>query len=155
LKPFLCLQCPAIPTTTNIPKQVIELESEFKTCVKELKRWNRIVGILLILEEMLNPMEKVISQPPNELDISDKAIVAQVKHDLVVERGKILEVESDDSNKEETEEKEPTTAEMINICWEMEDLCLKYGSPETSLGLSKQLHQFHIHLRQEVDRKMK
>ena len=62
--------------------------------------------------------------------------------------------ESDDKAEEERE-KELTTKQVIELCQEMEALCIEHRSFGDSLGLTKHLRQYRVHLNQEQVQKVK
>ncbi|KIJ48339.1 hypothetical protein M422DRAFT_247666 [Sphaerobolus stellatus SS14] len=100
---------------------------------------------------MLNPAEeRVISDACYLFEGGDSEIIAQVKHEMAVQRGEIIEIDSDGSEEEEEEENNGVESimDVISMCESMECLCLRHGKPETSLELSRALQQFRIHLRQ-------
>ena len=126
-------------------------------CVDKLKKKNRIIGKPLTLEEMLNPIEEtVIGESPYQFEGGDEEIVAKVKYDMAVEKGEIIVVDSDESeDEEEAVDNGATAQEVVKMCEDLEGLCIRYGSAETSLTLANNLRKFRIHLRQEMMKGMK
>ena len=59
-----------------------------------------------------------------------------------------MEVDESDDNAED-KAKELTTKEVVDLCQQIESLCIKHGSFDNSLGLAKHLWQYQIHLNRE------
>jgi len=57
---------------------------------------------------------------------------AQVKCEMAVQHGKIIDIDSDESEEKEDNGLESIT-DVISMCKSMEHLCLRHGKPETSL----------------------
>ena len=85
----------------------------------------------------------------------DDEIVATVQHEFEIEAGGIIEVDQSDDKAEEEREKELTTKQVIELCQQMETICIEHGSFRDSLGLAKHLRQYRIHLNQEQAQKVK
>lgn len=111
-------------------------------------------GKPLTLKEMLNPIEeKTIGFSTFQFEGGDEEIVERVKYDIAVEKGEIIEIESDESDEEE--EQGLTAFEISKMCQEMESLCLRHAPPDLSLDLAQHLRQFRIHLRREMTKNAK
>ncbi|KIJ39132.1 hypothetical protein M422DRAFT_258011 [Sphaerobolus stellatus SS14] len=140
-------ECSAAP-------QLSSIEGDLQRCVDELKKRNRIIGKPLTLEEMLNPIEeKTIGFSTFQFEGGDEEIVERVKYDIAVEKGEIIEIESDKSDEEE--EQGLTAFEISKMCQEMESLCLRHAPPDLSHDLAQHLRQFRIHLRREMTKNAK
>jgi len=74
---------------------------------------------------------------------------------MEVERGKIIEVDSDSSEDDKPIDNGATATEVMKMCEDLEKLRLRYGSVDTSLTLAHDLRKFCIHLRQETMKSMK
>lgn len=105
------------------------------SAVEDLKRRKCIVGTPLTLEEILNPVEeKEIGDSTYRFEGGDDEIVTQVNHKMAIKQGDIVEVKSD-------EEEGPDSridmglGEIIQLCSQMEQVCISYGSEETGLDL--------------------
>ena len=85
----------------------------------------------------------------------DDEIVATVQHELEIEAGVIMELDESNDKAEEERKKELTTKQVIELCQQMETICLEHGSFTDSLGLAKHLQQYRIHLNQEQAQKVK
>jgi hypothetical protein len=87
---------PAVPEPARL-QQLQEIEKELQECVKELKRRNRIIGQPLTLQDLLNPVEEQdVGQSQYAFEGGDDEIVAQVQHDMAVQRGEIELIDSED-----------------------------------------------------------
>jgi len=134
------------PETPATLPQLKSAEDELMKTVKDLQKRKRIIGAPLSLEEMLNPVEEL---EVGEMEFGfkdDDEIVAKVMHDQAVKAGEIVEIEEDDEDNDEPEDK-MTLREVGHLCEQLEQFCIKYGSPDASLDLSRQLRGFRIHLR--------
>lgn len=124
--------------------------------VAELKRRNRIVGEPIDLENLVNPREeREIGENEYGFEGSDDEIVAVVRHEIAVENGDIIEVESEDEGEvEEGNGDEPTHDEAMKICQKLEAFCIKSGA-ECSLELSRELRRFWGYLNREIQSSLK
>ncbi|KIJ54772.1 hypothetical protein M422DRAFT_240859 [Sphaerobolus stellatus SS14] len=96
---------------------------------------NRITGSPLTLEEMLNPMlEREIGDSCYRFEGGNQEILEQVKHEMAIQSGEVIEVDSD-SEEEAEEGDKHSIKDVIRMCEMMERLCLRYGEPDTSLDL--------------------
>jgi len=74
------------------------------------------------------------------------------------EKGEIsqpIEIDSDDSEDDKPLAKRKTATKVIKMCEEKEQLCLKFGSSDSSVDLSRHLRKFRVHLKQETMRNAK
>ena len=78
----------------------------------------------------------------------DAEIITAIQRELEFKAGDVMEVDEYDDDAED-EAEELTTKEVMDLCQQMESLCIKYGSFDDSLGLAKHLQQYRIHLNQE------
>ena len=85
----------------------------------------------------------------------DKEIIATVWCELEIEAGGIIEVDESNDEAEEEREKELMMKQVIELCQQMEALCIEHGSFGDSLGLTKHLWQYRVHLNQEQVQKVK
>lgn len=144
---------PATLSPLPVPLQLQDVEQDLVAAIDELKVRKRIIGTPLTLEEMLNPIEdQEIGDSMYRFEGGDDEIVATVQRELEMEAGDIMEVDESD---DEAEEKELTTKQVMELCQQMETLCIKHGSFGDSLGLAKHLRQYRIHLNQEQAQKAK
>ena len=109
----------------------MDLENKLQDCINELKKCNRIIGTPLTLEEMLNLVEeREIGLSLYIFEGGDEEIISCVQQEMAIERGDIthpIEVDSDDSEDDEPLAKQKTASEVMKMCEEMEQLCLKFG----------------------------
>jgi hypothetical protein len=132
--PRLTIKIPARPK--NSAPQVTTLEKDLMDSVAELHKRRRIIGKPPSLEDLLDPIEeKEVEDSPYRFEGGDAEIVAEVHHQMAVEHGEIIEVDSEDEDGGE-EEEEVSIGEMIRHCQQLEGLCIKYGAVESSLDLS-------------------
>jgi hypothetical protein len=70
---------------------------------------------------------------------------------MVIERGDIIEVDSDskDGDKAENVMPEYTFTQVFTLCQHLEDACLQFGELEVSFDLSKWLQAFKACVRRE------
>jgi hypothetical protein len=92
--------------------------------------------------------EREVGESAYRFEGGDTEIVAEVRHQMAVESGEVIEVDSD-SEAEDEGEADVGKAEMIRLCQQLEGLCIKYGATDSSLDLSRQLRRFRAYLRQE------
>ncbi|KIJ26213.1 hypothetical protein M422DRAFT_55619 [Sphaerobolus stellatus SS14] len=84
------------------PPQLKELENGLQDAVNKLKQHKRIIGTLLTLDEMLNPVEETeIGMSQYRFDGGDAEIVATVQHEMAVQNGETIEIDSDEEEEEE------------------------------------------------------
>ena len=103
----------------------------------------------LTLEEMLDPVEEQeIGDSMYRFEGGDAEIITTVQRELEFKAGDVMEVDEYDDDAED-EAEELTTKEVMDLCQQMESLCIKHGSFDDSLGLAKHLRQYRIHLNQE------
>ena len=100
----------------------------------------------------MNPVEeREVSDSPYRFEGGDAAIIAQVQKEPERERGEIIEVDSSESEEDKLEEKGVTISKVMKMCEDLECLSLCYGSADTSLTLTRELHQFHIHFTRGIE----
>ncbi|KAH0835461.1 hypothetical protein J3R83DRAFT_9097 [Lanmaoa asiatica] len=123
-------------------------EEELLESVKDLKDCNRIFGTPLTLDELLAPREEIeIGEERYQFD-DEAAIVTEVQHQMAVERGDIVEIESDD------EDTQPRAApiprcEILEMCEKLERICMSESDANTALELPRLLRKFRGELRQQ------
>jgi hypothetical protein len=142
-----------IPAHPKIPTQVTTLEIELMDSVGGLKSHNRIFGELLTIEEILDPVEEreVGDDCDYEFPGGDNEIVEEVRRQMAIERGDIMEVDSDSEDGDEAENMMPeyTFMQVFTLCQQLEDACLQFGELEVSFDLSKRLQAFRACVRRE------
>jgi len=139
------------PQPREIAPQIASIEDELMASVAELKRRNRIVGEPIDLENLVNPREeREIGENEYGFEGGDDEIVAVVRHEIAVENGDVIEVES----KDEGEVEEGNGDEAMKICQKLEAFCIKSGA-ECSLELSRELRHFRGYLNREIQSSLK
>ena len=145
---------PVTPPSPSAPPQLQEVEKELIDTVNELKACRRIVGAPLTLEEMLDPVEeREIGDSAYRFKGGDDEIVATVQKEFETTAGDVMEV--DESDDEEEGEEELTTKQVMEMCQQMEGLCIKHGSFKGSLDLAKHIRRYRIHLTKEQSQRAK
>ncbi|KAG2143163.1 hypothetical protein BD769DRAFT_1636819 [Suillus cothurnatus] len=142
-----------IPARPKIPTQVTTLEIELMDSVGGLKSRNRIFGEPLTIEEILDAVEEreVGDDCDYEFPGGDNEIVEEVQRQMAIERGDIMEVDSDSEDGDEAENVTPeyTFTQVFTLCQQLEDACLQFGELEVSFDLSKRLRAFRACVRRE------
>jgi len=100
----------------------------------------------LTIEEILDPVEEreVGDDCDYEFPGGDNEIVEEVRRQMAIERGDIMEVDSDseDGDKAENVTPEYTFTQVFMLYQQLEDACLQFGELEVSFDLSKRLWAF-------------
>ncbi len=152
-EPSATTQSAALPTLVPSP-QLAELEKALTESVTELKNRKRIVGTPLTLEEMLNPVEEQeVGDSPYRFEGGDDDIIATVQREQDLQAGRIIEVDELEDDEDPEAGQELTTAEVMQLCQQMESLCMKYGAFSSSLQLSRDIRKYRIHLTKEQTKK--
>ncbi|KIJ26725.1 hypothetical protein M422DRAFT_272186 [Sphaerobolus stellatus SS14] len=122
------------------PPQLQEIEKEHESCVKELKRRNKIVGQPLTLQDLLNPLEEQdIGQSQYTFEGGDDEIIAQMQHDMAVQRGEVEVMEVVDSEDEEDIPK-MTLSEVLKLIESVEQQTILHA-PDNSLDQNPTIAQ--------------
>ena len=128
--------------------QLSNAENDLEQAVDSLSQRKRIIGTRLTLDEMLNPSEEdEIGESDHSFEGGDKDIVDQVRYEMAVKKGEIIEIEEDKPGDEP--EEQVGIGEMMRLCEQVKLFSLRYGDPEVSLDLSQRLRRFRIHLRKK------
>jgi hypothetical protein len=141
-----------IPARPKIPTQVTTLEIELMDSVGGLKSRNRILGEPPTIEELFDPVEeREVGDHDYKFPGGDKEIVEEVRRQMAIERGDIMEVDSDSEAGDEDENVMPeyTFTQVFTLCQQLEDACLQFGDLELSFDLSKRLRAFRAGVRRE------
>lgn len=82
-----------------------------------------------------------------------KANAEEVRHEIPVENGEVIQVESDD----EPEDDAPalSRSELISLCTQIQSSCLHYGDPDWAFELSGTIGRYRAQLNREEMRKAK
>ena len=138
-----------IPALRARPLQLAGAEEEILESVKNLKDRNRIFSTPMTLDKLLAPREETeIGEERYQFEDDEVAIVTEVKHQMAVERGEIMEIKSDD------EDTQPHVAplphsEILEMCEKLEMICMSESDPNTSLELPQLLRKFCGELRRQ------
>jgi hypothetical protein len=132
------------------PSQLAATEKELLESVKILKDRNRIFGTLMTADELLAAREEdEIGEQRYQFENDDSAIVAEVQHQMAVEWGDIMEVDSDDEELTQSRAAPIPCSEIIQICKKLETICISESNADTSLDLTRLLRKFRGELRQK------
>ncbi|KAG1764954.1 hypothetical protein EDD22DRAFT_951411 [Suillus occidentalis] len=143
------IRIPARPKTLT---QVTSLETELMDSIDELKSRNRIFGKPPTVKELLDPVEeREVGGHDYKFPGGDKDIVEEVQRQMAIERGDIIEVDSDSEEHEEDEKTTPeyTFTEVIALSQQLEEACLQFGELGASFDLLKWLQAFRACVRRE------
>jgi hypothetical protein len=124
-----------------------ELEVELMESVKELKERNRIFGPILTLDELLDPVDELeIGQSASALS-GEEEIVAKVHREQAIERGEIIEVDSDEGEDADMEGagEDMSVDEMIHLSERLERASLS-SAAESSLEVARVLRHFRAQM---------
>ena len=116
--------------------------------VAELVKRKRIIGCPPSLEDLVNPAEEQeIGDSPYKFEGGDAEIVAEVRHEMAVERGEIID--DKDESDDEDDADVPSRQEVMRHCEILEKVCFRYGGEEFSLELPRQLRKYRAELLRE------
>ncbi|TFK31239.1 hypothetical protein BDQ12DRAFT_672021 [Crucibulum laeve] len=149
----LTIRIPARPQAP-VP-QVTTLEGKLMACVSELRSWNQLHGEALSVNQLLDPEgEKEIGDSPYRFEGGDDKILAEAMHQLAVERGEFIEIDSDS---EDEEGSNVLSAELRSLCQQLKGMCIRYsdGDPQAAMDLCKELCQFRGRLQASEFQKAK
>jgi len=136
-----------IPAHQQKLAQLSAAEQELMGSINGLKERKRIFGTLLTIDEILDPAEERDNGDLLNFEGGDKAIADEVRCEIAVVNGEVVEIDSDD----ESEEDGPsfTRAELLKLRQQLETGCMQHGDPQFSLNLTSQLRLFRAKLRRE------
>jgi hypothetical protein len=140
----LKLQIPARPT------QLIEAETHMMATVQDLKSRNRVFGDLLTVDDILDPPEeREQEEDPYECHNDDivAVITEEIRHEIAVENGEVIQIESDDEDDSPADLLSCST--LISLCAQIQSSCLHYGDPELAFELSESIRKYHTQLNRE------
>ena len=89
--------------------------------------------------------EQEIGDSMYRFEGGDAEIITAIQRKLKFKAGDVIEVDQSDDDAED-EAEELTTKEVMDLCQQMESLCIKHRSFNNSLCLAKHLWQYQIHL---------
>jgi hypothetical protein len=147
-RPKITIKLPAIAGAR--PSQLVAAEDNLVGSVKVLQSRNRIFGQPLSVDELIDPVQEqgIPGESPYAFPKGDIEIINQVTREQQVERGDVVEVDSDDDN---SDGNDPTGSlsrrDAINLAANLEPLVIKHGNNASdSLKLTNLLQQFRAHL---------
>jgi hypothetical protein len=139
----LKIRIPACPR----PNQLSSAEAELMQSINNLKARNRIFGKLPTIDEILDPAEERDMGESPTYEGGDKAIADEVRREIAIANGKILDIDSDSDDDDVHES--ITRTDLLDLCQRLEVGCMQYGDPQFSLNLSSQLRIYRGSLRRE------
>ena len=77
------------------------------------------------------------------------AIVEEVRNEMSIEKGEIIEVQSDDEDNGLQANKLLSRTSLISLCTEIQASCLQYGDPQLAFELSENIHRYRVQLCRE------
>jgi len=77
----------------------------------------------------------------------DKAIADEVRHEIAIANGEVIDIDSDDDD--DNGHSSITCTDLLDLCRRIEAGYMQYGDPQFSLNLSIQLRIFRATLRRE------
>ena len=124
------------------------VEMELMENATELVKQKWIFGDPLTLEDLVHLNEEhEIGDSPHIFVGVDSDIVALVKHEIAVQAGTLIEVDSNLDDGEQETEPDLTCTEMLQLFQKLEYTCLR-AEVDGALDLSKHLHIFCGQMRQ-------
>ncbi|KAF8578279.1 hypothetical protein K439DRAFT_1362562, partial [Ramaria rubella] len=106
--PQLAIRLPARHPSSEIAPQIADAENQLMGSINELVKQKRIFGTPPTLEELVALIEgNGVGDSPYQFHEGDAEIVAEVKHEIAVGRGEIIEVDDSDSEEEGDKDKSP------------------------------------------------
>ena len=146
---------PTMATTHNPPLcQLNMLEHDLMVQVAELQKRKRIRGTALSLEEMLNPIEEnCVGETGYEFPGGDEEIIARVIEVARSNDGADSGSEDDEAETSEVHTEDVTKpSKALDICAQMEKLCLEYSSPDICVvDLQSHVRKLRAHFRRLDD----
>ena len=129
------------------PPQLVDAEKGLMDSIEELVKRKRIIGPPPTLEDLVNPIkEQEVGNSPYRFEGGDAEIVAEVRNEMAVARGEVIEVDSDS---EDEGDAVPSRHEVMKLCEALEKTCIRYGGENFSLELPRQLRKYRAHLLHE------
>ena len=113
---------------------------------------NRVFG------ELLDPPEEREDDDSDQYDGHTDvvmAIVEEVRNEMSIEKGEIIEVQSDDEDNGLQANKLLSHTSLISLCTEIQASCLQYGDPQLAFELSENIPRYRAQLCREETRNAK
>ena len=112
---------------------------------------NGVFGELLTADEMLDPPEEREDGDSDQYDGHTDvvmAIVEEVRNEMSIEKGEIIEVQSDDEDNG-LQDKLLSRTSLISLCTEIQASCLQYGDPQLAFEFSENIRRYRAQLCRE------
>ena len=141
----ICIQRPAAQVTAP---QIIAIEQDLLTTVKELHKLKGIGESVPLVDELVEPKEERDARMgPETFAGGDTEIVAHVKQLIAAEKGEIIDVDdSEDEDGEGDLSAGLTLSDVAQMCEKLEAACWRFGYSD-NLSLPHELRRFCGHLR--------
>ena len=120
-----------------------------------LRDHNRIFGAQLTMDEILEPREEIVISEPMFQFENDMAIATAVQYQMAVERGDIIEVNSDDEEDVQPKMTPMSSSEIVLLCEKLEIACISQSHAGASLELIRHVCKFCGEMHQEELQNMK
>src|SRR5882762_5884301 len=122
-----------IKIPAHAPKPVTA-EDVLMHSVAKLKERNHIFGELLTINELVEPLEeKEIGYSPYQFEGGDADIIAEVRYQMAVESGQVVEMDETDNDEEDDQADSVGRTELIKMCKQLERSCISHTTHERSL----------------------
>lgn len=135
--------------------QLVIAEEELKDSMNTQRDRNRIFSIQLTMDEILEPWEETVIGKPMFQFENDVAIATVVQYQLAVERGDIIEVDSDDDEDVQPGMILMSPSEIVLLCEKLKMACISWSHAGASLELIRHVHKFHGEMHREELQNMK
>jgi hypothetical protein len=153
----ICLRRPEKQPSNPAP-QLAAIEKDLMASVDELQKRKRIFGEPPTIDDLIQPPEERDGDV-EEIEASDEVeIVAEIKRRISIERGEIVEVESDsESDVEDDPFPNIALTDAIAMCEKLEKACITLGYADGDVGLTlpQELRHFRGYLRRKESRNAK
>ena len=101
-KPISTVENQDLPTISKArvpPPQLVDAEKGLMDSIEELVKRKQIIGPPPTLEDLVNPIEEQeVGNSPYRFEGGDAEIIAEVRNEMAVARGKVIEVDLDSEN---------------------------------------------------------
>ena len=134
---------------TQKPTQLMSAELEVMESVHHLREWNCIHGKPLSVDEIIEPPEER-DLPESILDGGMKVIADEVRWEMAIANGEIVDVDEDDDGDDASVTAALPHSELIQLCRQLKAGCMHYGGdPQFSVNLSHDLIKYRALLQWE------
>ena len=99
---------------------------------------------------LFNPIEECeVGDSPYRFEGGDAEIVAEVRHEMAVAQGEIIELDDEDDDEGDDDSDFLPHREVMELCALLEKTCIGYGDLDTSLELPCHLHRYRAQLQHD------